>query len=126
MKKRKFLGIITVLAAVPALAFLGFFLLSYSPPISHWLVWEKTAIGFFCLIGGIMLWKGSLWGYRLSTIGWGLIVFVHASILKAFYTNLDKINFINYLAKVWFSVAFILIGTLIIFILLHDILRKKH
>jgi len=126
LKKRRILGIITLLAAVPALAFLGFFVLSYSPPISHWLVWEKVAIGFFCLIGGIMLWKGNIWGYILSALGWGLIIFVHSSILLAYYTGLDKLKLTGYLAGVWLSVVFILSGSLIIFILLHDIWKKKH
>jgi len=124
LKKRRILGIITVLAAMPALAFLGYFVLTYSPPISHWLIWEKVAIGFFCLIGGIMLWKGKLWGYVFSALGWGLLLFVHSSILIAFYTGLDKLKFTIYFAKVWLSVIFIISGSLIIFILLRDILKK--
>ncbi len=126
MKNRRILGIITVLAAVPTLAFLGYFVLSYSPPISHWLIWEKVAIGFFCLIGGIMLWKGKIWGYILSALGWGLLIFVHFSILIASYTDLDKLKFSSYLTKNWLSVVFILSGFLIIFTLLRDILKKKH
>lgn len=109
---------------MPALAFLGYFVLTYSPPISHWLIWEKVAIGFFCLIGGIMLWKGKLWGYVFSALGWGLLLFVHSSILIAFYTGLDKLKFTIYFAKVWLSVIFIISGSLIIFILLRDILKK--
>ena len=124
MKKRRFFAIITILAAGPALVFLRYLILGYGTPIIHWLVWEKIAIAFFCLIGGIMLWQGNIWGYRLSVLAWALIIFVHSSILILFCTNLDKLMFPSYVVNISLNVLFILAGTLTIVILLRDILRK--
>jgi len=82
MKKRKFLGSLTIMAAIPSLAFVIFFTTVYEASITHWFVIEKLVIIFSCIIGGILLWKGTKWGYQLSTIGW--LVLIYASIMSIY------------------------------------------
>ena len=79
MKKRKILGTLTIIASLPALGFMLFFLVIYKAPFTHWLIIEKIVIVFSCIIGGILLWQGHKWGYRFSTIGWMMILYVSLS-----------------------------------------------
>ncbi len=126
MRKRRILGSITILSTLPSLLILILFVFLYTPAITHWFILEKISVIIFCFLGGILLWKGNMWGYIFSALGWGLLVFVHSSILIAFYNDLDRLGLSSYLAKVWLSIVFIPLGSLIIFVLLRDILKKKH
>jgi hypothetical protein len=79
MIKRIILGIITILAALPGLLFIIFFIGKYHPSLLHWLVVEKIVTALFCFVGGILLFKGDKWGYRLALIGWLLIIWASSS-----------------------------------------------
>ena len=74
MNKRKLLGLLTIIAAIPPLAYALFFIIRYKAPITNILVVEKMVIVICCSIGGLLLWRGKRWGYALSAIGWLVIL----------------------------------------------------
>ena len=90
MKKRPVLGTLTVLAAIPQILFIAMFILIYNPPITHWMIWEKITVGLCCMIGGILLWQGKIWGYYISAIGWGLLLFISIGGLFAFISSASQ------------------------------------
>ena len=79
MKKRKITGLITILAAIPRIGYILFFVTHNPAFLIHWVVIEKLLIATACILGGIFLWRGSIWGYRFSVLGWVMILWASAS-----------------------------------------------
>jgi len=125
LKKNKFLGAATIVAAIPSLVFLLFFVIMYSPSIYHWLIWEKVIIIVFCTFGGIMLWKESILGYFFSIIGWGIIIFVNASILRAVFET-SRLGPIAIIKNSWLNIFLVFAGIVIIFILVYNFLKSRN
>lgn len=123
MKKRKLLGSLTVIAAIPALGFMMFFLVVYNASLMHWLVIEKIIIGFTCILGGVLLWQGHKWGYRLSIIGWMVILYVSfSSIYVAFQPETNE-----HLRLAMFSkdAIYLTVGLPALVILIRDMIKTK-
>ena len=74
MNKRRLLGLLTIVAAIPSLAYALFFTIRYKAPITNFLVVEKIVIVICCTIGGLLLWRGKRWGLGLSAVGWLVIL----------------------------------------------------
>jgi hypothetical protein len=125
-KGRRVLAIITFLASIPSFTFVIRFISTYSPTIAHWVIWEKGCIILFCLAGSILLWQGNVWGYRLSIIGWALIIFVQMSIVIIFLFDLSKSNIVDITASLSINILFILVGVSSIYVLLRDIIRNRN
>ena len=116
MKKRKLLGSLTIISAIPALAFALFFTISYKASITNILVVEKMVIVICCFIGGLLLWQGKRLGYGLSAIGWLVIL----------YTSTYSIyNVATRSAMLLQSGIFLAIGIPVFVILIRDIIGRK-
>jgi hypothetical protein len=123
MKTRRFLSTLTFIAAIPSLIFVIFFTKTYGAPLPHLFFLEKLFIVFSCIIGSILLWKGTKWGYKLSTIGWLVILYGSiTSIYVAFQPDTKEATRYAMIAK---DGLFLAIGIPVIVILIHDIIRKK-
>ena len=116
MKKRKLLGSLTIIAAIPALAFALFFIISYKAKITNFLVIEKIVIVICCSIGGLLLWQGKRWGYGLSAIGWLLILYTSIYSIYNVATRSDMLLQ---------SGIFVAIGIPVFVILIRDIIGRK-
>lgn len=76
-----------------------------------------TAFGF---TGGVLLWGGSVWGYRLSLIAWALVVLTSlASVMSLYQTP----NVAETLATTWMTkdVFYILIAVPMMYVLARDL-----
>lgn len=123
MKKRKLLGTVTIIAAIPALGFILFFISKYNAPLYHWFVVEKMMIGFCSIIGGILLWRGHKWGYRLSTIGWAVILY--ASIMSLYVAFQPEVNEQLKITMMSKDIIYLLVGIPILSILIRDIIKTR-
>lgn len=123
MKKRPFLGALTVLLAIPSLLLLVYFAAQYKPPLAHWFVLEKVVISVSSVIGGVLLWRGSVWGYRISVIAWGLAVISSLASLVSLYQASAQSGITESLQTIWMSkdVVYIFIASPVLYILAHDI-----
>jgi hypothetical protein len=112
------------MAAIPSLAFVIFFMTVYAAPITHWFVIENLVIVFSCVIGGILLWKGTKWGYQLSAIGW--LVILYASIMSiyvAFQPETKEATRFTMFVK---DGLFVALGIPVVVILIRDIITRKN
>lgn len=89
----------------------------------HWFVIEKLVIVFSCIIGGILLWKGTKWGYQLSTIGW--LVILYASIMSIYVAFQPDTNEAARFTMI-VNGLFIVIGIPVVVILMRDIIAKQN
>ena len=123
MKKRKIIGTITVLVAGPNVGFMLFFVLLYQAPLFHWLVIEKFLIVVSCILGGIFLWRSSIWGHRFSIVGWILILWTSVSsmFVEVYPTTNENLKAIILSKDIIFSIF----SLTILSILLGDIIRQK-
>lgn len=78
MKKRKFIGFMTILSGLPGIG--GFLLFKNGVgELSSIAVMAFLAIvcrGIFGVVGGVLLWRGERLGYQLSSIMWTYMVVV--------------------------------------------------
>jgi hypothetical protein len=127
MSKRPFLGAITFLAAAPFLLFLIYYSSRYEPPFMHWLVLEKFAVAASGVVGGVLLWRGSVWGYRLGLVAWTLATVSSASSLLAWYQVSRQPHVSELLTAIWLSkdAAYILIAAPTTYILIRDLFERK-
>jgi hypothetical protein len=127
MAKRPFLGFITVVVGIPFLAFLIYFVSRYEPPLLHWFVWENALIVVSSLIGGLLLWQGNVWGYRLSAFAWLLVVFASLSSLVALFQSSGSSDVTDALAKLWMGkdLVLLVIGALATYPIVRDLLQTK-
>ncbi len=133
MKKRKIIGLLTILAALPGLG--GLLLLdkldSY-PQAAVIVVVNAIVIRGLCgTLGGILIWRGSKWGYYLSLITWLYLIVVSfltfaqlfesglvlsLSFLREHYSSFGR-PFLLSLSKVLFGIP-------IVHIIIKDLLRE--
>lgn len=127
MTKRPLLGFITVVAGTPFLVFLAYFVSRYEPPLLHWFVWEKALIVMLSFVGGLLLWRGKVWGYWLSAIAWLMVIFASSFSLVALFQSSGTPDVTDEVAKVWMGkdLILLLIGVLATFLIGRDLLRTK-
>jgi hypothetical protein len=127
MKKRPFLGVVTVLSAVPFLLFLTYFTSQYQPPLAHWFVLEKVVISVLGIVGGVFLWRGNVWGYRVGLIAWALITLSSLASLVSLYQASGQPDVVGRVATTWMSkdVIYILIAAPILYVLVRDLIERK-
>lgn len=130
MKKRPLLGAITMLATIPFLGFLVLFISQYQPPLVHWFVMEKAAICIAGIIGGVLIWRGNVWGYRVGLIAWMLIVLSTLTSLASLYRASGTPDVTGTVGATWAGkdVIYILVSVPILYVLARDLLvtrRKK-
>ena len=123
MRHRKITGIITVTAAIPNIGFMFLFIFLYHASFVHWMVIEKFLIGITCILGGFLLCRGDIWGYRFSIIGWILILWssissLYVAIFHTTNANLQSVMFIK-------DIIFSLFSSTILFILFSDMIRLR-
>ena len=116
MKKRNLLGSLTVIAAIPSLAYALHFTINYKATITNLLVIEKMVIVVCCSIGGLLLWQGKRWGYVLSAIGWLVILYTSICSIYNVATRDDMLLQ---------SGIFVAIGIPVFVILIRDIIGTK-
>ena len=116
MNKRKLLGLLTIIAAIPSLAYILFFTIRYKASITNPLVMEKIVIVIFCSIGGLLLWQGKKWGFGLSAIGW--LVILYTSIYGIYNIATRSDMFLQ-------NGIFVAIGIPVFVILMRDIIGRK-
>ena len=123
MKKRRILGTITIVAAIPSLLFIIFLISKYEVSFFNWIILEKISIILSCASGGALLWKGHKWGYRFSGIGWLILIFVSVtSILAALQPETsERLKAMMY-AK---DSLYLIIGVPAIYILVRDMIYSK-
>ena len=85
MKKRPWLGAITLLVTVPSLLFLYEFMSQYQASFLHWFVLEKVIVSILGIVGGVLLWRGNIWGYRVSLGAWALVTLISIASLISLY-----------------------------------------
>lgn len=123
MIKRQILGAVTILAALPGLLFILYFISSYNASLLHWLVIEKIITALFCFIGGGLLLKGNAWGYRLSLVGWILIIWASISSLLAAWQPVTSGQLqTNMFAK---EAIYLAVGLPTVIILIREMIRIK-
>lgn len=122
MKKRPSLGVITVVPGILSLSFLVYFVSQYQPPFLHWVVLEKTTMGALAFAGGVLLWRGKVWGYWLSLIAWVLVIATSLASLISWYRTP---NIAETLTTTWLSkdIILILVAVLMIYVLGRDLVR---
>jgi len=132
VKKRKIIGLLTILAGLPGLG--GLLLLerldSY-PSAAVIVVVNAIVIRGICgIFGGITIWRGSKWGYYLSLITWLYLLVVSIltfaqlydsgvilsfGFLKEHYSSFGRLFLLSFLK--------VLFGLPILYIILNDLLR---
>ncbi len=116
MEKRKLLGSLTIIAAIPPLAYTLFFTIRYKAPITNILVVEKMVIVICCSIGGLLLWQGNKWGFGLSAIGWFVILCTSVYSIYNIATRSDMLLQ---------NGIFVAIGIPVFVILIRDIIGRR-
>jgi len=127
MRKRPFLGAVTVLAAIPFLVFLAYFTSQYQPPLAHWFVLEKAVVSISGIVGGVLLWRGNMWGYRVGLIAWALITLSALASLVSLYQASGTPDVSGTVATIWASkdVIYILIAAPVLYVLVRDLLERR-
>ena len=123
MKISKLIAIITIIAATPNFGFIFYLFFSYHASTLNWIVIEKILTALSCIVGGALLWRENIWGYRISIIAWILILFVSISSIYVAVSHTTNID----LQLVMLSKDLIisLCGGIILVILLKGALRAK-
>jgi len=123
MRIRRIIGLITIIAAIPHIGFMIFFILVYHASFTHWVVIEKLLIGITSILGGVLLWREGFWGHRLSIISWTLILFPS---LSALYVGLFHTSNANaQIVLLTKDIVVSLIGTITLFILVRDLIKFR-
>ncbi len=134
MKKRKIIGLLTILAGLPGLG--GILLLdrldSY-PTAAVIVVVNAIVIRGICgTFGGILIWRGSKWGYYLCLITWLYLIVVSILTFAQLYDSGVVLSF-GFLKEHYssfgrpFLLSFVkvLFGLPIVHIILNELLRAN-
>ena len=127
MKKRPLLGAVTVVAAIPFVVFLAYFTTQYQPPLAHWFVIEKAVVGISGIVGGVLLWYGNLWGYRLGLIAWVLITLSAMISLVSLFEVSGKPEVNGLVTTAWASkdTLYIIVATPVLYVLVRDLIDAR-
>jgi len=123
MRIRRIIGLITIIAAIPHIGFMIFFIYAYHASFTHWMLIEKFLIGITSILGGALLWREGVWGHRVSIISWILLLFAS---LSALYVGLFHTSNAN--AQIVLLTKDILISSIamiILFILVRDLIKLR-
>jgi hypothetical protein len=89
LKKQRIIGLLTILAGLPGLG--GFWLigqLDNFPLLATVIVFNAIFFRGICgTVGGILIWRGSKWGYYLTLITWLYLIVVSVLTLNQLYNN---------------------------------------
>ena len=132
MKKRKIIGLLTILAGLPGLG--GLLLLDRldSYPLAAIIVVVNAIVirGICGTLGGILIWRGSKWGYYLSLITWLYLVVVSILTFAQLYGSgavlsfgFLKENYSSFGRPFLLSLLKVLFGLPVIHLILNDLLR---
>jgi len=133
VKKRKIIGILTVLAGLPGLG--GFWLigiLSDFPIAATIIVIDAILFRGLCgVAGGILIWRGSKWGCYLTLVTWVYLVLVSILTIIQLYNNGIEFsyaflveNYSSYGRRFIYSIVKIIAGVPIIYLVLNSILKS--
>ena len=133
MKKRRIIGILTVLAGLPGLG--GFWLLSHLSdfPLAATIIVINAILfrGLCGVVGGILIWRGSKWGYYLTLVTWVYLVVVSILTIIQLYNNGIEFsysflveNHSSYGRRFIYSIVKIIAGVPIVYLVLNSILKS--
>lgn len=132
MNKQKIIGFITILAGLPAIG--GFWLigqLDNFPLTATIIVVNAIIFRAICgTVGGILIWRGSRWGYYLTLLCWLYLILVSFLTLIQLYDNgivlsygfLEQ-NYSSFGRPFLLSVLKIIFGIPIVHIVINNLLR---
>ncbi len=132
MNKQKTIGLITILAGLPAIG--GFWLIGYLenfPLTATIIVINAIIFRAICgTVGGILIWRGSKWGYYLTLLCWLYLIVVSLLTLIQLYDNgivlsygfLEQ-NYSSFGRPFLFSVLKIAFGIPIVHIVIKNLFR---
>ena len=134
MKKQKIIGLITILAGLPAIG--GFWLIGYLenfPLAATIIVINAIIFRAICgTIGGILIWRGNRWGYYLTLLCWLYLIIVSVLTLIQLYDNgivlsygfLEQ-NYSSFGRPFLLSVLKIAFGIPIVHVVINNLLRAR-
>jgi hypothetical protein len=133
LKKRRIIGILTVLAGLPGLG--GFWLIGILSdfPIAATIIVINAILfrGLCGVAGGILIWRGSKWGYYLTLVTWVYLVVVSILTIIQLYNNGIEFsyaflveNYSSYGRRFIYSIVKIIAGVPIIYLVLNSILKS--
>jgi hypothetical protein len=127
MKKHPWLGVITILVTVPSLLFLYYFIPQHQPPLLHWFVLEKALVSALGIVGGVLLWRGNIWGHRLALVAWMLVSLISIANLVALYQAWGTPDVGGSVAITWLrkDAIYLMCATPMLFVLVRDLIAKK-
>ena len=134
MKKRKFIGLFTIVAGLPGLA--GLWLIGQLgdlPLAAKVIVFNAIFFRGICgSVGGILIWRGGKWGYYLCLITWLYLVVVSVLTIFQLYNSGLSISFdlldqdySNFGRPFLISLLKIVFGIPIIYIIFNDFLSDE-
>jgi hypothetical protein len=133
MKKRKFIGFMTVLSGLPGLAgFFHFFMGGLNFSLVMLIMLSAILFRGICgVVGGVLLWKGKRLGYQLSIIAWTYLVIVGlvslyqlfgTDIFQSFEFSIDNKLFWSMLGK---TIGKLIWGIPFIYILANQLINER-
>lgn len=134
MKKRRIIGLITILAGLPGLG--GFWLigqLDNFPLMATVIVFNAIFFRGLCgAVGGILIWRGSKWGYYLTLITWLYLIAVSILTFNQLYNGgivlsygfLEE-NYSSFGRPFLMSLFKMLLGIPIVHYVLNDLLKSQ-
>ncbi len=123
----------TVLAGLPGLGGLWLLgLLSNFPLAATIIVINAILFKGLCgVVGGILIWRGSKWGYYLTLITWIYLIVVSILTIIQFYNNGIEFsyaflveNYSSYGRRFIYSIVKIIVGVPIVYLVLNIILKS--
>lgn len=134
MKKQRIIGFITILAGLPAVG--GLWLigqLESFPPTATIIVINAIVFRAICgTVGGILIWRGSRWGYYLTLACWIYLILVSLLTLIQLYDNgivisygfLEQ-NYSSFGRPFLLSVLKIVFGIPIVHVVINSLFRAR-
>lgn len=116
-----------VSGTVPVIPDLLHFTSQYQPPLAHWFVLEKVVISVLGIVGGVFLWCGNVWGYRVGLIAWALIILSSLASLVSLYQASGQPDVAGRVTTTWISkdVIYILIAVPVLYVLARDLIERR-
>jgi hypothetical protein len=135
MRKRKFIGFMTVLTGLPGLGALLLFTMSAESSIGFIaLILVAVVLRGVCgVVGGVLIWKGNKLGYYFSAVTWLYLVVIGSYTVIQLHTNpvitpsfdLNQFNHAVYLKPLSTSLGKIIWGIPFIAIIFRDLYKTS-
>ena len=132
MKKRRIIGVLTILVGLTGLGGLSLMEQINSFPLTAKIIVANSIFfkGICGTLGGILIWRGNKWGYYLTLVCWLYLIIVSFLTLIQLHNNGIEIsygfiqeNFSNFGRSFLMSVIKIVVGVPIIHIVINEILK---